>query len=285
MVPDQTLAKYRGRDQFFGKASVGHHPNSPLAPTPTRAPLLRSCPSHARSRPWLGFRAGQGSVFAAGAAPVDSDGSSPSPPSPPRAVPLPAGHEGQPGRIGLGLLCFRSVMDEEPLGRKGVYQPRSGARCAWSAATTFGPTTHGHFRDKLLHQNFAWRTSGTLGYIRSRRVGAASMTPNVSKVTHGRFCAESTQGSKQQNQGETEQTQKKKRMLHTVDVILPTPPSGVLLPQPGPLLPCTAAVNLSMRTATAMLQLSQPAGSKFNLFCYKWPPAPLYTKLKWVPQP
>ncbi|XP_044369165.1 uncharacterized protein [Triticum aestivum] len=152
MVPDQTLAKYRGRDQFFGKASVGHHPNSPLAPTPTRAPLLRSCPSHARSRPWLGFRAGQGSVFAAGAAPVDSDGSSPSPPSPPRAVPLPAGHEGQPGRIGLGLLCFRSVMDEEPLGRKGVYQPRSGARCAWSAATTFGPTTHGHFRDKLLHQ-------------------------------------------------------------------------------------------------------------------------------------
>ncbi|XP_044369164.1 uncharacterized protein [Triticum aestivum] len=170
MVPDQTLAKYRGRDQFFGKASVGHHPNSPLAPTPTRAPLLRSCPSHARSRPWLGFRAGQGSVFAAGAAPVDSDGSSPSPPSPPRAVPLPAGHEGQPGRIGLGLLCFRSVMDEEPLGRKGVYQPRSGARCAWSAATTFGPTTHGHFRDKLLHQNFAWRTSGTLGYIRSRRI-------------------------------------------------------------------------------------------------------------------
>ncbi|XP_044446160.1 uncharacterized protein [Triticum aestivum] len=43
------------------------------------------------------------------------------------------------------------------------------SRCAWSAVTTFGPTTHGHFTDKLLHQKFAWRRSGTLGYIRPTR--------------------------------------------------------------------------------------------------------------------
>ncbi|XBI23646.1 hypothetical protein VPH35_048838 [Triticum aestivum] len=67
-------------------------------------------------------------------------------------------------QFGFPLKCIECTMHYVP-------------SCAWSAVTTFGPTTHGHFRDKLLHQKFAWRRSGTLGYIRPMRMVIGHIMP------------------------------------------------------------------------------------------------------------
>ena len=64
------------------------------------------------------------------------------------------------------------------------------------------------------------------------------------------------------NKNRAKQSKHKRRieMLHTTNGILLTPPPGVLPPEPGSLLPCTAAVNSSMLIVGSMLELLQPAG-------------------------